>query len=347
MKNLQIGEKILGVHCPAFIIAEVGQAHDGSLGMAHAYIDAAANANADAVKFQTHIASEESTLDEQFRVQFSWQDNTRYEYWKRMEFSAEQWAELAAHARKKGICFLSSAFSPAAVVLLDEIGTPAWKVGSGEFKSFELLQTMCQTGKPVLFSTGMSTWDEITAVVDLIGQHGNEFALFQTTSQYPVVARNVGLNVLDELREKYDCPVGLSDHTGNIFAPLAAMARGANMVEVHITFDKGMFGPDVSSSLTMPELKLLTEARDQFQEMDSNPVDKNEIANLLSDMRGLFSKSVAVNKKSKAGDVLTTSLLVTRKPGSGIPGDQIPNLLGKRLINDVSPSRLLQWEDVE
>src|SRR4030095_1630017 len=148
------------------IIGEVAQAHDGSLGMAHAYIDAVANAGADAVKFQTHIAAAESTPGEPWRVKFSRQDTTRYDYWKRMEFSEEQWRGLADHANGRGLLFLSSGFSPEAVDLLERVGVPAWKVGSGEVSNPPLLAKMARTGKPVILSSGLSDWDELDAAVN-------------------------------------------------------------------------------------------------------------------------------------------------------------------------------------
>src|SRR5215467_15257875 len=147
------------------IVAEVAQAHDGSLGTAHAFIDACARAGADAIKFQTHIASAESTPGEPWRVKFSRQDASRYDYWKRMEFTAEQWRGLAEHANERGLIFLSSAFSFAAVELLERLGMSAWKVGAGEVTNLPLLERMARTGKPVLLSSGMSTWAELDAAV--------------------------------------------------------------------------------------------------------------------------------------------------------------------------------------
>ena len=147
------------------IIGEIAQTHDGSLGTAHAYIDAVANAGADAIKFQTHIAAAESTPGEPWRVKFSRQDATRFEYWRRMEFSQEQWHGLAAHARERGLLFLSSAFSPEAVDLLERVGVPGWKVGAGEVSNLPLLEKMARTGKPVILSSGMSDWAELDAAV--------------------------------------------------------------------------------------------------------------------------------------------------------------------------------------
>src|SRR4051812_45160420 len=154
------------------VIAEIGQAHDGSLGTAHAYIDAIAEAGADAVKFQTHIAAAESTPGEPFRVKFSPQDATRYDYWKRMEFTEPQWHALAEHARERGLIFLSTPFSSEAVELLARVGVPAWKVGSGEVTSLPLLAQMAATKLPVLVSSGMSSWEELDQATKTIQEAG-------------------------------------------------------------------------------------------------------------------------------------------------------------------------------
>src|SRR6185312_6966331 len=149
---IKIDDREVGEGRPCYLIAEVAQAHDGSIGMAHAFIDAAADAGVDAIKFQTHIADAESTLDEKFRIKMSGQDQTRYDYWKRMEFSAEEWAGLSQHARERGLTFLSSVFSVPALQLLDRLGVPAWKFGSGEIVTSDLLDAAIATGKPLLIS---------------------------------------------------------------------------------------------------------------------------------------------------------------------------------------------------
>ena len=224
IKNFNIGEG----YSP-FIIAEVAQAHDGSLGMAHAFIDAIAATGADAVKFQTHIASAESTADEPFRIQFSYQDTSRYAYWKRMEFEPKQWKELAHHAEQEGLIFLSSPFSVEAVNLLERVGMHAWKVGSGEVGNIPLLQAMLKTRAPILLSSGMSGYKELESSCSLIREAGVPYALFQCASQYPTPLNFVGLNVLDEFRKRFHCPVGLSDHSGQVFPALAALARGVDL----------------------------------------------------------------------------------------------------------------------
>lgn len=345
-KNIAIGTRIIGPGHKPFIIAEIAQNHDGSLGMAHAFIDLAASCGADAVKFQTHIAAEESTLDEKFRIPLSGQDATRYDYWRRMEFTADAWQALARHAAEKKIIFLSSAFSVRAVELLRAIGMPAWKIGSGETLSAELMAAMAKAGGPLLLSTGMSPWKEIDSTVETIKNSGASYAVLQCTSQYPTRLEDAGINVIDELRTRYHCPAGLSDHSGLPWPSLVAMARGADIIEAHLTFHKSMYGPDVSSSLTPEAFKTLTDFRDALHIMDKNPVDKNAMAERLKDTKALFTKSIAPARALKAGDIISDDMLAPRKPGTGIHYAKRNEIIGRRLKRDVSPERLLQPEDL-
>ena len=344
--SIEIAGRKVGGGAPAYLIAEVAQAHDGSLGLAHRFIDAAKEAGADAVKFQTHFADEESTLDEPFRVKFSKQDETRFAYWKRMEFTDEQWAGLADHAREIGIGFLSSAFSHRAVDLLERLQMPAWKIASGEVTADALLDRIAATGKPVLMSTGMSGYGEIEETLHRVRQAGAPVAVLQCTSRYPTSLAEVGLNVIGELRERFACPAGLSDHSGVVFPALLALAKGADIVEAHITLDRRMFGPDVSSSLTVEEFAHVREARDAFQMMEAHPVDKDAMAAALSDMRQLFRKSAAAVRPLPAGTILTRDMLTAKKPAKGIPASEIGRLVGKRLKRSVTPDRILYWEDI-
>ncbi len=345
--TVTIAGRTVGEGHPALVVAEIAQAHDGSLGNAHAYIDAIADAGADAVKFQTHLAAHESTLDEPFRVKFSRQDATRYDYWKRMEFTPDQWAGMAAHARERGLIFLSSPFSVEAVRLLAGLGMPAWKLGSGEYRSVELLDAVAAAGGPVLLSTGMSRWAEIDAMAEALCARGLPFALFQCASRYPTPLEAAGLNVIGELRRRYGVPVGLSDHSGRVFPGLAALARGADLLEVHVVLDRRLFGPDAAASVTTDELRLLVQARDAFAVMDRHPVDKDRAAESLGEVRGLFTKSVAPARALAAGTVLEAGMLVPRKPGTGIPYAEAGRLAGRRLRRDVTPDRLLTPEDLD
>jgi N,N'-diacetyllegionaminate synthase len=330
-----------------FLVAEVAQAHDGSLGLAHAFVDAAASAGADAVKFQTHIAAAESTLDEVFRVKFSQQDATRYDYWRRMEFTPEQWAGLAAHARQKDVVFLSSAFSVEAVELLHSLGMPAWKVASGELGSGAILDAMLCTASPFIVSTGMSPWSEIDRITERIRAADCALALLQCTSRYPTPLDAVGLNVMHELRARYGVPVGLSDHSGTPHPAVAAIARGADVIEVHLTRDRDMFGPDVPSSLTVSEFRSVADFRNAVVKMDAHPVDKDVAAAALAPMRAMFGRSLAPRQVLRAGTILTADMLAAKKPAGGIPEGELARVVGRRLARDVSPERIIRWDDIE
>lgn len=343
--TIRIDTRVIGAGHPTFLVAEIAQAHDGSLGIAHAYIDAAADAGADAVKFQTHIASAESTRQETFRVKFTRQDATRYDYWQRMEFTPEEWQGLAAHAAERKLMFLSSAFSLPAVQLLSTLGMPAWKIASGEIATGPLLQAMIATGKPLIVSTGMSSWREIDETVRLLQRSKTSFCLMQCTSRYPTPLEAVGINVMQEMRERFSCPVGLSDHSGTIYPALMALARGCDILELHLTLDRRMFGPDVSSSLTVEEFRTVTRGRDAFTEMNAHPVDKDVVARDLAEMRRLFNRSAAPTRDLPAGTVITADMICAKKPGTGIPLDRIGALVGRRLIRAVKSDELFAEGD--
>lgn len=329
------------------IIGEVAQTHDASLGQAHAFVDAIANAGADAVKFQTHIAAAESTPKEPWRVKFSRQDATRYDYWKRMEFSKAQWAGLKQHAEERGLLFISTPFSDEAFELLSEIGMKLWKVASGEVNNLPLLKRMTENGNPIILSSGMSDWEELDNAVKLVLEAGNPLAVLQCTSAYPCPPEKIGLNMLETLQNRYKCSVGLSDHSGNIFAGLAAATLGAEVLEVHVTLSREMFGPDVPSSVTTQELRTLVEGVRSIEKMLANPVDKEEAAGDLASLRKIFSKSVYAGEFIPAGTLLRAEHLKLKKPGNGLPASQLPELIGKRTCRNLDADELIFSEDVE
>lgn len=345
--SISVGEShTIGGDRP-FVIAEVAQAHDGSLGLAHAFVDAVARAGADAVKFQTHIAHAESTPQEPWRTRFSPQDDTRYGYWQRMEFTPDQWQGLRDHAVEKGLVFLSSPFSVEAVELLDRVGVPAWKVASGEVAPSPMFDALLKTGKPVLLSTGMSTNPEIDDAVERVRQASNPLVVLQCTTEYPCRPEHWGLNLLEEFRRRYGCPVGFSDHSGTPAACLAAAALGADVLEVHVTFSREMYGPDVPASLRFDELRTLVEGSRAIRLARANPVDKDRMAASLGELRAIFSKSVVARAALPAGTVLREEHLTAKKPGTGIPAGRLRELLGSRLKIDVQPDHILGEEDLE
>lgn len=328
------------------VIGEIAQAHDGSLGAAHAYIDAVAHAGAGAVKFQTHIATAESTAAEPWRVRFSKQDDTRADYWRRTSFTEEQWAGLQKHAQERGLLFLSSPFSLEAVDLLTRVGVSAWKIASGEVNNFPLFERMLATGLPILISTGMSPLAEIDEAVKRIQSQGTPVTVMQCTSAYPCPAEKVGLNLLPFFRERYGCKVGLSDHSGNIYAGLAAATLGADVVEVHVTFSRECFGPDVPASLTTGELRQLVDGVQFIRRMLAHPVEKDRLAAEAAPLRAIFMKSVVARVALPAGSVLRECDLTTKKPGTGISADRLPELIGRQLCRAVEADQLLSDSDL-
>ncbi|MEO6120877.1 MAG: N-acetylneuraminate synthase family protein [Acidimicrobiales bacterium] len=329
------------------VVGEVGQAHDGSLGTAHAFIDAIAETGADAVKFQTHIAAAESRTDEPWRVRFSYEDDTRYQYWKRMEFSPDDWSGLRRHAEDRGLAFLSSPFSLEAVDLLRRVGVAGWKVASGEVANPLLLDAVAATGQPVMLSSGMSSWAELDGAVDrLRGAGAGPLAVLQCTSVYPSRPELVGLNVLGQISGRFGCAAGLSDHSGTIFPALAAVALGGRVVEVHVTLSRQMFGPDVAASVTTAELRTLVDGIRYLETALASPVDKDAVAEDMAPMRVLFGRSVVARSPLPAGHVLAAGDLTAKKPGGGVPPSDLEALIGRRLRRALEADELVRDGDV-
>lgn len=329
------------------IVAEIGQAHDGSLGILYSLIDAAVQCGVDAVKFQMHIAEAESSEHEEFRVRFSREDRTRYDYWKRMEFTESQWADIKTYTENKGVEFLCTPFSCQAVDRLERLGVQRYKVGSAEVSDKLLLSKIGKTGKPVIMSSGMSDYREIDDAIALLNTLGlADITLMQCTTEYPTSPEKSGLNVMQDMSNRYGLPIGFSDHSGSIYIPLAAAARGASIVEVHITFDKNMFGPDASSSLCPDELAQLVTGIRTIERSLNHPVDKDSLEN-LAEVKKVFGKSLAINKPLKKDDVISFADLETKKPsGMGIDVNDFDKVVGKQLKADVADNSFLNKKHI-
>ncbi|WP_338359059.1 N-acetylneuraminate synthase family protein [Yeosuana marina] len=330
----------------SFIIAEIAQAHDGSLGTAHAYIDALAKTGIHAIKFQTHIADAESSIYEPFRVKFSKQDATRFDYWKRMEFTLEQWKELKQHCDEVGLEFMSSPFSNVAVDLLEEVGVSRYKIGSGEVTNFLLLEKIAQTKKPVILSSGMSSYQELDEAVDFLKSKNVVYSILQCTTSYPTKAEQYGLNVIKELKDRYQVAVGFSDHSAKIETCIAAAALGAEIFEFHAVFNREQFGPDSIASLTIDEIKLVSKSIKSIEKALKHPVSKNDIDS-FKDLKSIFEKTLAVNKNLDKGHVLRFSDLEAKKPAhKGIAAKFFNDVIGKSINKDMQQWEFLTEEDI-
>ena len=218
-----------------FIIAEIGQAHDGSLGIAHSFIESLKNTGVDAIKFQTHIAEAESSNYEPFRVNFSYVDKTRFDYWKRMGFSFEEWKGLKEHCEQNNLEFMSTPFSNTAVDLLEKLSVKRYKIGSGDVNNFLLLEKIAKTKKPIILSSGMSSFEELDSAINFLKKFGynrDNLTIMQCTTMYPTPSKFVGLNVINELKKRYNLPVGLSDRSGKIYFLIGISCIGSRSFRI-------------------------------------------------------------------------------------------------------------------
>jgi N,N'-diacetyllegionaminate synthase len=328
----------------AFIIAEVAQAHDGNLNIAHTFIDAVAKTGADAIKFQTHYAAEETTLAEPWRKRFSWIDETRYEYWKRMEFTEEEWRGLATHAEKVGLHFMSSSFSLKANRVLASCGMQYWKIASGEVTNYPLIDDICRRGGSIILSCGLAEEDEIARTVSRIRNRGGKvMSVLECTSKYPTPLEEIDLSRMKSRGAKLHTPFGLSDHSADPLPSLCAMAFGANVIEVHVTMHEDYFGPDNPASLTLGQIKELVSMRDRLARLLA-PATCDELNR--GKMKSIFRKSIYVSRDVAVGTKLTIEDLAFRKPMAAIGADAYEDVIGKTAKRDLVMGEPIEWQDI-
>jgi N-acetylneuraminate synthase len=325
-----------------YIIAEIGSVHDGSFGNACRLIEAAADCGADAVKFQTHIAEAETLADAPAPSYFS--AEPRMAYFRRTGFSEGQWRELASVANAAGVDFLSSPFSLEAVDLLERVGMIAYKIPSGEVSNIPLLEKVAATGKPVYLSSGMSDWSEVDAAMAAL--RDSPVTLMQCTSAYPCPPERVGLNVMLAMGERYQVPIGYSDHTLGSAAAVAAVALGAVTVEKHFAFSRMMYGSDAKHSMEPGEFRRFCADLREVALIIANPVAKDDLQP-FADMKRIFEKSVVTAAGLKRGTKLAREHLAFKKPGDGISASRYRELLGRVLKQDLPADFKIRFEDIE
>ena len=323
-----------------YIIAEIGNTHEGSVGLAKQIIKAAAECGVDAVKFQTHIFEAESLPNAPNPPYFK--DETRKQYFERTAFNLEQYITLKEFAEKEcGVDFFSSPFSIEAVDLLLSAGIKTFKIPSGEVSNIPLLEYLSYKADWVILSSGMSSWEELdNAIAVLEGKC--KLTVLQCTSEYPCLPQNAGLNVMIEIKDRYQVPVGFSDHTLGVGVPVAAVVSGATLVEKHFTLSKLMYGSDAKNSTEPHEFKQLVQDIRAVELAISHKINKDEKVNSLKEMKTIFEKSIVSARDLKSGDILTFNDLVYKKPGNGIPAATYKNILGKKLNCDVPKDTPLQ-----
>ena len=336
---MNIGGKELGPR--VFVIAEIGNNHDGSVRQAERLIEAAAEADADAVKFQTHITEAEMLPSTPTPPHF---DEPRWDFTKRMELSKDDHLRLKAFSEERGLVFFSSPFSVEAVELLEEVGVPAYKIASGELTNPPLLDAVAMTGKPVLLSSGMSGLDDVERAATTLRSHGSELLVMQCTSNYPCPPELVNLRAMPMMGERLGAPYGLSDHTAGIWTSIAAVAIGAVAVEKHFTLSKRLYGPDHHSSLTPEELAQLVEGVRTVEAAMGTGLKERDPS--LDPARATFEKSIVAKIPIPEGATLAAEMLTTKRPGNGISALRLADVLGRKTTRPVEQNAQLQEADI-
>ena len=327
-----------------YIIAEIGNTHEGSIGLAKLFAKSASECGVDAIKFQTHIFDEESLDDAPNPPYF--QDETRRDYFERTAFSKKEWSELKRYCEiELKVDFLSTPFSIAAVDLLESINVSSYKVPSGDVSNTLFLKKIALTQKKVYLSTGMSGWDEIDLAVSTLQKNGcKELVILQCTSKYPCPPELSGINILDELQNRYsNIEIGYSDHTIGPVIPLAAIMRGATVIEKHFTLSNKMYGSDAKNAT---EPKLFEELVSQIRILEkaiNNPIDKDELNSELLEMKNIFEKSIVSASSLKKGQIIDLNDLAFKKPGDGIKASLYKQVIGKKMKKNISNNCKFDW----
>lgn len=319
--------------------------HDGSLGQALELTKAAAAVGVDAVKYQLHVAAAETIRNAPQPPYFK--AEPRYEFFERTAFKKEQWIQIKELCMECGVDFIVSPFSIEAVQILEEIGVDAIKIPSGEITNIPYLEYIANAQIPAIISSGMSSWDELKNCIEIFAKKECNYAVLQCTSEYPCPPTDVGLNIIDELKEAYpECAVGLSDHSEGIWAAIAAWMKGATIIEKHFTLSKLMYGPDAKMSMEPQEMKQLCDSIKSLELALENPVDKTQ-CNQYSDMKRIFQKSIVAIKEIKAGTILTEDMIGYKKPGTGLETKYYKDIIGKRVVRDLEFDDILYKGDIE
>ena len=332
----------------AFIIAEAGVNHNGSLDLAIQLIDTARAAGADAVKFQTFRAdalAARSAHKAAYQDRTTSRDESQLEMLRRLELDEAAHRRLIEHCESVGIRFLSSPFDHESVDLLAAMNLPIFKIPSGEITNHPFLRHIAGKGKPIILSTGMCTLDEVKEAVDVLRDAGaHDLTLLHCVTEYPTPYPQVNLRAMLTLKDAFGLPVGYSDHTPGIEISVAAVALGAEVIEKHFTLDRTLPGPDHAASLEPAELALMVASIRHVEEALGNGIKVPapcEIPNI-----SVARKSVVAARALSAGHTLQEADLAIKRPGNGLAPKTLPDLVGRTLRVAVDQDQLLRWDQL-
>lgn len=345
MGKQKINTVVNGESNSTYIIAEIGVNHNGDINLALKMIDAAYEAGADAVKFQSFKSDK---LVSRFAEKAKYQQDhtgtneTQLEMLKKLELSPEDHLIIKEYCAKKNIDFLSTPFDEETAIFLKEIGIHAYKVGSGDLTNIPFLRKIDEFGLPIILSTGMSNLGEIEEALEVINK--SSIALLHCTSSYPAPVEDINLRAMVTIQKAFNKVVGYSDHTEGIEIALAAVALGARIIEKHFTLDKNLPGPDHKASLEPHEFKQLVKSIRIVEKSLGDGVKRCMPSE--ENTKEVARKSLVVSQNLKPGDMLTRKNLVIKRPGTGIPPKDYNLLLGKTVKREVKQDQVLTWDDV-
>ena len=348
LTTIEIAGRLVGEGQPCYVIAEAGVNHNGDPALAKRLIDIAADAGADAVKFQKRTPSEILTA-EAMRRPYNVPTSlgaTYGEHRERLELSSEQFRALLDHAKERGITLLASAWDISSVDFLEDLGIPAYKVASADCSNLPLIEYLAKKGKPVLLSTGMSELSEVDEAVATVRRHNDQLVIFQCTSTYPADNDQLNLRVILTYKARYNCVVGYSGHERGLAPTEAAVAIGAQVVERHFTIDRTMIGPDHAASLEPEGLKRLIRNIRNIEKALGSPEKK--IMSGERAVRDRLAKSIVARRDIPAGTKITAEMLTVKGPGTGLKPNAIPLLVGVVAESPIEgdtlvPSEALKW----
>ena len=328
-----------------FIIAEAGVNHNGSIKLAKNLIDAAAEAKADAVKFQTfktELCVSKNAKKASYQEQTTGKDESQFEMIKKLELNADAHEELIKYCKFKNIMFLSTPFDSDSIELLDGFGLEIFKIPSGEITNLPYLRQIGRLNKKIILSTGMANLGEVEAAINALTQSGTDrknIALLHANTQYPTPMRDVNLKAMLTMKEAFKLDVGYSDHTLGIEVPIAAAALGASIIEKHFTLDKNMQGPDHRASLEPSELKAMVEAIRNIELALGNGVKKASPSE--SENINVARKSIVAKTGIKKGEIFSEKNLCAKRPGNGISPMRWDETIGKTAQKDYKQDELI------
>lgn len=341
-KEVKIGDKIIGQDYPVYIIAEVGANHNKDITVAKRLIDKAAEAGVDAVKFQTYKAE---TLYSKYAPKFSKDDVNPFDLIKANELPREWQSDLYEYALEKNLHFLSSPFDRTAVDELDDIGVPAFKVASFELTDLQLLEHIAQKHKPIILSVGLATLGEIEEALEAIRlQENDDIIILHCASLYPSPPEIVNLKTIETLSKAFQIPIGFSDHTLGIHIAIAAVTKGATVIEKHFTLDRTMKGPDHSFAIEPEELQqLVKNIRDAEKAMGTGIKGRSKAE---QEMYEKGRRSIIAAKDIKKGTKIERDWLILKRPGYGIKPKYLEIVIGRTAKRDIKTDEWITWDDV-